>query len=246
MKSLRIAFLPLFLLLALPVMSCMKLSSAVLAIHDGDGKITTDTRHPGSFHSVDLEGAYDVTIVQGPESEVRIETDQNLLGNITTSIKNGKLIVSSEGNLRPTKNIAITITNPDYQALNVEGSSDVKATTPITSIDLSLAIDGSGSFNLEVHAQHLTSQIEGSGDMKLAGDTRTHAAEIDGSGDIAASKLTTDSTKIKINGSGDASLNVASRLVASTSGSGSIRYTGDVKDVHTSIEGSGSVDRANN
>ena len=89
MKSLRL----LCLLLVLPITSCEKLS---LAIHDGNGKITTDTRNPGEFHSVDLEGAYTVTIVQGPESEVRIETDQNLLQNITTTIKNGELKISLE------------------------------------------------------------------------------------------------------------------------------------------------------
>ena len=241
MKSLRIFCL----LLALPIMSCVKLS-AVLAIHDGDGKITVDTRHPGEFHSVDLEGSYDVTMVQGPESEIRIETDQNLLQHITTTIKNGELIISSEGNLRPTKNIAVTITSPNYTAVDVEGSSDVKASTPITSDNLNLALEGSGSFNLEIHAQHLKSEIDGSGDITLSGNAGSHSIEIDGSGDLTASKLSADTSKIEITGSGDASLNVASRLEASISGSGSVRYQGDVKDVHTSIEGSGSVDRASN
>ena len=241
MKSLRIACL----LVVLPFMSCVKLSG-VLAIYEGDGKITTDTRHPGDFHSVDLEGSYDVTIVQGPESEVRIETDNNLLQNITTTIKNGELTISSEGNLQPTKGINVTITSPNYNAVNVEGSSDVKGSTPITSDDLKLALEGSGSFNLEVHAQRLKSQIEGSGDITLSGNAGKHSIEIDGSGDLSAGNLTADTTKIEIDGSGDASVNVANRLDASISGSGSIRYKGDVKDVHTSIEGSGSVDRASN
>ncbi len=241
MKSIRF----LCLLLALPILSCGKLS-AVLAIHDGDGKITTDTRNPGEFHSVDLEGAYDVTIVQGPASEVRIETDQNLFQNITTTIKNGVLTISSEGILRPTKNVAVTITSPNYNAVDIEGSSDVKASTPITSDNLKLDLEGSGSFNLEVHTQHLKSEIEGSGDIKLSGNANSHSVEIDGSGDLSAGNLAADTTKVEINGSGDASLNVQNRLDASIAGSGSVRYRGDVKDVHTSIEGSGSVDRAGN
>jgi hypothetical protein len=241
MKSLRIACV----LLVLPMTSCVKLT-AVLAIHEGDGKITVDTRHPGDFHSVDLEGSYDVTIVQGPQSEVRIETDNNLLQNITTTIKNGELTISSEGNLQPTKGINVTISSPNYDAVNVEGSSDVKGSTPITSDDLKLVLEGSGSFNLEVHTQHLRSSIEGSGDITLSGNAGKHSVEIDGSGDLSAGKLTADTTKIDVNGSGDASVNVASRLDASISGSGSVRYKGDVKDVHTSIEGSGSVDRASN
>ena len=242
MKSFRM----IFLLIALPIMSCGKFSPAIFAIHEGNGKITAETLHPGEFHSVDLGGEYEVTIVQGPESEVRIETDQNLLQNITTTIKNGGLTISSEGYLRPTKSIFITITSPNYSAVDIEGSSDVKASTPITSDDLSLDLEGSGSFNMEVHAQRLKSSIEGSGDIKLTGDTHSHSVEIDGSGDLAAGKLSTDTTKIEVNGSGDATLNVASHLSASIAGSGSVRYTGDVKDVHTNIEGSGSVDRANN
>jgi Putative auto-transporter adhesin, head GIN domain len=227
-------------------MSCGKFSPAIFAIHEGDGKIMVDTRHPGEFHSVDLEGAYSVTIVQGSQSEVRIETDQNLLQDITATIKNGELKISSDGYLRPTKNIAVTITSPNYDAVDIEGSSDVKAATPITSDDLRLDLEGSGSFNMEVHAHRLKSSIEGSGDIKLTGDTHSHSVEIDGAGDLAAGKLTTDTTKVKIDGSGDTSLNVANRLDASIAGSGSVRYTGDVKDVHTNIEGSGSVDRANN
>jgi hypothetical protein len=227
-------------------MSCLKLSSALFAIHYGNGKIAVDTRHPGEFTSVDLDGAYDVTIVQGPQSEVRIETDSNLIGSITSVIKNGKLTISSEGNLNPTKSISVTITSPNYESVDVEGSSDVKALTPITSDDLSLLLEGSGSFNLEVHAKHLNSQIDGSGDITLAGDARSHTAGIDGSGDIAAAKLTADSTTIDVTGSGDAKLNVSKRLYASIAGSGDVRYLGDVKDIQTSIEGSGSVDRASN
>ncbi len=242
MKSLRTVIV----LAALPIMSCGKFSSAIFAIHEGNGKITVESLHPGEFHSVDLGGAYDVMIVQGPESEVRIETDSNLFQHITTGIKNGELTISSEGILRPTKNIAVTITSPNYTAIDIEGSSDVKASTPITSNDLQLDLEGSGSFNMEVHALRLKSSIEGSGDIKLTGDTHSHSVVIDGSGDLAAGNLTSDTTKIEVNGSGDAALNVASRLDASITGSGSVRYKGDVKDVHTSITGSGSVDRAGN
>jgi hypothetical protein len=240
MKNFRI----LCLLLALPFMSCLKLSSAILQMHEGDGKITVDTRNPGEFQKVDIDGSYDVTIIQGPQSEVRIETDQNLLSHITSTIKDGELTISSEGNLRPTKNVAITITSPNYESVIIEGSSDVKASTPITSSDLSLGLEGSGSLAAELHAQHLKTEIVGSGDMKLSGDTRPHSLEINGSGDLAAAKLLSDTAKIALTGSGDASVNVTSRLSASIAGSGSVRYLGDVKDVHSSIAGSGSVDRS--
>lgn len=237
MKSLR----TFCLFAALSIMTLGTLSCTIFAIHEGNGNITVETRHPGEFHSVDLGSAYEVTIVQGSQSEVRIETDQNLLQNITTTIKNGELTISSEGNLRPTKSIFITITSPSYNAVDAEGASHVKAATPITSDDLSLSLDGSGTFNMEVHAQRLNSQIVGSGRIKLTGGSHSHLAGINGSGDISADQLSADTTKVEIVGSGDASLNVANRLEASITGSGRVRYRGNVKDVYRSVTGSGSV-----
>jgi hypothetical protein len=221
----------------------MKLSSALLHSYSGDGKISVDTRPLESFSSVDLEGAYDVILVQGPKSEVSIETDNNLLTHITSTVDNGKLTVSSEGILSPTKSVKVTITSPNFRTIDIEGSSDISASTPITSDDLTLQLEGAGDFNLEVHAKRLHSQIEGSGSMMLVGDAQSHSIEIDGSGDLSCKKLLADSTKIEVAGSGDADVNVSKRLQASIAGSGSVRYQGAVTDIHTSITGSGSIDR---
>jgi hypothetical protein len=232
------------LLLSLSFAGCTKFFSSVFENYSGNGVITSEVRPSDKFQSIKLEGAYDVTITQGPTSQVRIETDKNLLPHITTSVSNGKLTVSSEGNLQPTKNINVFITSPNYHSIEVEGSSDVRSTSTISSDELSLLLEGSGSFALGVEAKTLKSDIEGSGTITLTGSAQDHSMEIDGSGDLHSDSLVVNTAKINISGSGDASLNVLSQLDASINGSGGVRYRGPVTNVHTSISGSGSVDRA--
>ncbi|MFI5202485.1 MAG: head GIN domain-containing protein [Candidatus Kapaibacterium sp.] len=226
------------------IAGCAKLAALLPNTYAGNGAIATDVRQPGQFQSVELDGAYDVVLTQGAASEVRIETDKNLLEHIQTTVSNGTLTVESDGNLEPSKSIRVYISSQNYRSVESNGSSDISGATPITSDELKLALDGSGSYNLGVNVKRLKSEIEGSGTISLTGSAGAHSSQIDGSGDLRTDSLTVDTAKIDISGSGDARVNVRSRLDASISGSGGIRYRGPVTDVHTSISGSGSVDRA--
>ena len=187
-------------LIALSFAGCTRVSS-VFETYTGDGTITTDQRHLAKFQAIDLEGAYDVILSQGEPSEVRIETDKNLLDHITTKVKDGKLTVSSEGNLRPTKTIKLYISSPTYSAIDLAGSGDIHAPAPITSDKLTLGLAGSGNYDLQVKVKDLTTSISGSGSIKLAGSADTHIAEVAGSGDLLADSLFSGTTKVDVMGS---------------------------------------------
>ncbi len=231
------------ILLSLTAVSCRRLAAFLPNTYDGNGTITSDVRTPGTFASLELDGAYNVVLTQGSTSEVRVETDQNLLGHIKTSVQDGKLVVESDGNLLPSKRITLYITSPNYSSIEANGSADIRSTTPITAPELKLALNGSGSYTLGLNVNHLTSEIEGAGTITLSGTAREHSIEIDGSGNLLTDQLAVDTASIEISGSGDASMNVASRLEAAISGSGRVRYRGPVTDIHTDISGSGSVSR---
>ncbi|MDP4199278.1 MAG: head GIN domain-containing protein [Bacteroidota bacterium] len=238
MKFLSIATLLLIL------SGCGRNISTVFETYTGNGTIITDQRTPGKFQSIELEGEYEVILSQGEPSGIRIEADKNLLEHITTTVKDGKLTVSSEGNLRPTKTIRLYISTPTYSAIDLAGSGEIHATTPITSDRLSLELSGSGTYDLQVKAKDLTTTISGSGSIKLAGSAESHIGEIAGSGNLIADSLYSGTSKIDVTGSGGADVNVSRRLDASIAGSGNIHYIGGVTDVHTSIAGSGTVERA--
>ncbi len=210
--------------IALFFASCGKLAALIPATYHGNGTVVTDVRKPGEFQAVELDGAYDVVLTQGPITEVRIETDTNLLDRIKTSVSDGKLTIESSGNLQPSKSITVSISSPNYRSIESNGSSDIRGATPIVSPDLNLTLDGSGSYTLGLSVKALKSSIAGSGTITLNGSAQSHSAEIDGSGDLHTDSLVVNEAKIDISGSGDAAMNVLSRLDASISGSGGVRY----------------------
>ncbi|HWF43896.1 MAG TPA: head GIN domain-containing protein [Candidatus Kapabacteria bacterium] len=209
----------------------------------GNGNTITEDRQIGTFTGIDLEGNYEVTLTQGPVSSLRIVTDSNLLAYIKSSIEGGKLVLTSEANLQPTKSTQVYISSPNYTSIEIQGSAEVHGATPIKSDDLTFNIAGSGSADLEIHAQKLKTDVEGSGKLTLKGDALTYTADLAGSGSVDAVAMPVETAKIDIAGSGDADVFVAKRLDADIAGSGNIRYKGSVNDVHTSIAGSGKVEK---
>ena len=225
------------------IMSCNRLWSAVEPVN-GNGHIVNTTREVTSFNGVEFDGSFEVILTQGPTTSLRIETDSNLLPYIKSDVEKGKtLIVHSEGNLHPTKDIIVYISSPNYRSVEIDGSAQIHATTPISSDSLSLEVHGSGKYDLEVHVTKLSSDIAGSGRFFLRGNATSHTIDVAGSGDIRADSLLTESTKVDISGSGKAILQVSRELDASVSGSGNVRYKGSVSQLHTSISGSGSVEK---
>jgi hypothetical protein len=212
----------------------------------GNGTIITDTRPVQAFDAVEFDGGYIIVLAQGPMTELRIQTDSNLLPYIKTEVKSGKLTVKSEGNLHPTKDITLFVTSPTFHSVEVDGSAEVTAKTPINSDKLQLAINGSGTYDLEVHTKQLTSTIDGSGKFTLRGVASSHTIDVSGAGDIIADSMSSESSKISISGSGGADVLVSRELDAKVAGSGHVRYRGSVSELHTSISGSGSVEKMPN
>ncbi len=241
-RSLRIATLLVVAALMPFFTACNRLWSDIEPV-SGSGHIVNSGRDVQPFDAVEFDGGFEVILTQSPATTLQIETDSNLLSYIKSEVESGKLVIHSEGNLHPTKDIILHLSSPAYRSIEIAGSSQVHATTPISSNDLSLAIHGSGVYDMEVHVGKLHSDIAGSGKFLLHGSASSHIIDVAGSGDIHADSLQTESTKVDISGSGKAVLQVSRELDATVSGSGHVRYKGSVSQLHTSIAGSGSVEK---
>ena len=208
---------------------------------EGSGEVVSQSRDITGFRSIRVEGASDVILTQGPTTSVRIEAEENLMPLVTTTMKGDELTIGTEGCYSTDIGVKAYITLPELYALNIEGSGDVSATTPITSRDLTIGVDGSGDNRLNLTSENLTIRINGSGDMTLQGTATNSMIDIDGSGTVKAAELATSRSEVEIGGSGDCYLNVSDAMTVTINGSGDVRYKGR-PTVKTVINGSGSVD----
>lgn len=214
----------------------------------GSGEVLSETRSPGSFEAVSLNGSFKVTIRQAASESVQVRADSNLLSMIETRVVDGSKgktleIGPKKGmNLVPSGPIQITLDMVALRGIAVEGSGDVRVETMKTpSLDVGIA--GSGDVRLaDLYSETVTLKVAGSGDIYAKGRANSVTVSVAGSGDVKVADLAADQVKVSIAGSGDAQVQANKTLKVSIAGSGDVRYAGS-PEINSSVAGSGSIKR---
>lgn len=214
---------------------------------EGNGDMVSERRSLSDYDEIDLQGSIDVLLVAGPEGDVKVEAESNLMEHILTEVSGGKLkIYVEEGvNLNPSRNREILVTVPfeTLKAVSLTGSGDINTSDRIVAKDFGLQVTGSGDMNLDVEAERLSGGITGSGDVQLRGKTTQFNGKVTGSGDFDALGLEAELVEATVSGSGDISVTANRELKARVSGSGDITYSGNPGKQDFNTTGSGAVSK---
>ena len=208
----------------------------------GNGNVRTEERSPGTFNAVASHGSFNVYVSTGNQS-VKIEAEDNLLPYIETYVDGSVLHVDTKENywLRPSRQIKIYVSSPDFKSIRSYGSGDITGLSKITdSSKLELGVNGSANIKMDVNTPGIDAEINGSGDINLSGETKTFNGEIHGSGNVRAMNLQSEEANVKIYGSGNADIFASVKLDVHVAGSGDVNYKGNAQ-VSSSIAGSGRV-----
>jgi hypothetical protein len=196
---------------------------AACSITSGSGQITSESRQVSGFSKVELSGSGELTIEQTGTESLTISAEENLLPKLTSEVSGDTLV------LRSTSNAKIIPTQPIKYSLTVKDLSG-------------LAVSGSGSVTMSKLATvALSTNISGSGAVTASGTADQQDLKISGSGRYQAEQLTSKTVKVDMSGSGVASVHASDALDLHMSGSGTLTYTGDPKQVTQQISGSGKV-----
>ena len=196
---------------------------AACSITRGSGQITSESRQVSGFSKVELSGSGELTIEQTATESLTISAEENLLPKLTSEVSDDTLV------LRSTSNAKIIPTQPIKYSLTVKDLSG-------------LAVSGSGSVTIsKLATAALSTNISGSGAVTASGTADQQDLKISGSGRYQAEQLTSKTVKVDMSGSGVASVHASDALDLHMSGSGTLTYTGDPKQVTQQISGSGKV-----
>ncbi len=205
-------------------------------------------RHLSGFNAINVAGPFDVDIIQGATESVKVEAPADVMEHILTEVNGGVLKIYSKHDLwnwgnwfGHHKKILVHVTAKALNEINISGSGDVAFREGITANSLKLRISGSGDMSGKVTVKTLESSISGSGDMRLSGRADNSTASVVGSGDFRAGSLLTESTAVRVSGSGDADINASEKVDAAVNGSGDVHYSGGPKSVNKHKSGSGDI-----
>lgn len=230
----------------------------------GSGNLAKEERDISTFERVVVENEATVKFVQAEEPRLVIKAEDNIIGRLTTKVRNGTLVLGAESGalLDPTLPIEVAVEGPSLRQISVQGSGSFACET-LSVDELAAHIGGSGEIHLEavetdtfevdipgsgevtvddLTADDVSVTIAGSGDVGLAGNADTEVIQIGGSGSFLGSLLEGDDVSVDIAGSGDVEVFAKRTLTVNIDGSGSVRFKGD-PSVSSLIAGSGSVTR---
>lgn len=184
----------------------------------------------------------DVYITQGQTQKVVLEGQQNILDNLNLEVSGGVLKIKYDKMVRRAETVKIYITMKTLTEASLSGSGSLVTTDRFQNLsNLKVSVSGSGNMDLDVNARDIEIGISGSGDIALQGSAEDLDVTISGSGGVDARDLAASGCSVSISGSGNATVFARDEIDARVSGSGNIRYKGDVAKVFSRVSGSGKI-----
>jgi hypothetical protein len=224
----------------------------------GLAQVTKKTLELPEFKSIAVNSNYTVYLKQTNKQEVTVEALTEIYDLTDIKVENGVLLINIERKPEaPNKSIWAKIddikVNPTMKVyvsvksiseLQINGGGKIISENSIAATNITLAVSGSGSIDVDVKGDQVKAEVSGSGKLTLKGYATNLDAVISGSGNINAFDCPLETAKAKLSGSGSCELNVTTTLDAQVLGSGILKHKGNTKNTTKKVYGSGAVERA--
>lgn len=206
------------------------LSMASCRTKTGSGNIVIENRQERGFTGVNVGGPFHVSVQQGPDFKVRVEADDNIIKDIRTEVRNGKLKVYFEENINlrnATLNVYVEAPSIDY--VSASAAADVKTTGYLTGGGRSVSFHSSSGATLQatVDAPNVEADASSGSHLTLKGKTRQIDTQASSGAQLDADELLSENAKAQASSGAGIDLHASVHLNAQASSGGSVDYRGN-------------------
>lgn len=213
----------------------------------GNGNVITTTRFVDPFSMIEINGVFNIYLLQGDEELVKVETDENIQDYVKVRVVDGKLKVDTDDDINFKKltknNVYITLKDVEKVEINSVGKTECKNTLVLD--NLKLDFNGVGKTVFRLDCNQLNADVSSVGTLILEGKAKSANIDHSGVGSLQAFDFIVDYLAVELSGVGSAEVNARSEISLESSGIGSIKYKGKADVVKKSISGIGSVRHVN-
>jgi len=241
----------------------MKIKSVValalsLVVTASIAQTTKKTLELPEFKGIYVNSNYTVYLKQTNKQEVNVEALTEIYSASEIKVENGILMINIERKpeapnkslwakiddikVNPTMKLYVSVKNISELAVN--GGGKIVSENSIAADYISLAVNGSGSMDVDLKGNTIKAENTGNGNLTIKGYATSIDAVVAGSGAISAFNCALETAKVKVSGSGVCELNVTNTLEAVVLGNGTVKHKGNTKTATKKIYGSGVVERA--
>jgi len=170
------------------------------------------------FTGVEAKGVFIIHLSQGEYHKVIIDTDKDILPDVSAEVVNDNLVLKYRGTARNIGRIVAHVTAPYF--LSITGSDVVSFSSQqaLKSPELTLEGRGASKFDLLVETGKLSTTLSGASHATLSGSAKMHTVFMSGASQLKAFELDTDSTQVDISGASKAKVDATTMLTGEASG----------------------------
>lgn len=199
-----------------------------------------EARTVETFHSIQVGGAFDVILSQGPQGLAVSAENKDAMERITTTVENGVLKIGFKYDKKIFNNprkLKAYISAPSLQGINVSGASKLNIEGDFTAASMKMDLSGaskvwgtlkvSGAFDID---------LSGASEANLSGTSNSLTVDASGASDLKASEFSTNTCTVDASGASIVRITVNKELSAELSGASRLTYggTGMIRDISAS------------
>lgn len=191
------------------------------------------------FKKIEISGAADIVYTQSDTFKLKVIANADEINNVYTNIEGDALIVK-------TKNIfhdpyKVYVFGNGLNKLTSSGISKFTTSNSINADSLSIVVSGGSNVSLKIKSTVTDVILSGASIITLEGNTQILHGNVSGASSLKAYKLTALTTDIKVSGASTAKVFTTEKINANATGSSTIKFKGDPKDVSAEASGSSFV-----
>jgi hypothetical protein len=198
------------------------------------------------FDEIEIDGPVKLVLRQDSSFKVTVSADSNIVEKIKTSVSGETLKIKLDPmSYCGTDSIVIHAGIGALTEIKAAGTSKVYSEGALHLGDLNLELSGTTETNLNIYVGKLTTKSDGAARLTVSGQAGLHKLESKGMLELNAFDFVVAQYDINIEGTGKSNINVLNDLKVKTSGSSSIFYKGNPKNVSDKKSGTSKLEKVN-
>ncbi len=220
-------------------MKTIFLSSLFLISTIGVTSQTIQQRETKPFKRMELSGAVSVVYTQSDTLSLKVEGNSEEADRISTTIQDGILTIKAKGSFsHPYK---IYVSGSTLNHIMGSGASKFVTTNVLTADSLSFDISGASDISAHIKTKVVDVLLSGASGVSLDGNTQSLYATVSGASALKAYKLMLPIADVTVSGASSAKVFVTEKISAKATGSSTVKFKGDPKDVSAEASSSSSI-----
>ncbi|HEX4415252.1 MAG TPA: head GIN domain-containing protein [Lacipirellulaceae bacterium] len=191
----------------------------------GSGGAATAQREVEKFADISVSSAIKLDVNVGPEVEIAVTADDNILPHVITEVAGDRLKIYVDQNYKSKLGVKVNMSTPELRGLR--GSGAVKTTVTNASGErFRLGLSGASECKWKGEVEALAMKLDGGSKANVSGSATRLDANCSGAAKLDARDLTAKSGKLVLSGASTARVNVSDVLNVTASGASSLKYAG--------------------